>query len=407
MTRASGIRAVLVNTDPWIPLDGRLSAPAGSPQFPTILNVYHPAGPADGRYRWPLTAAFDAVNGTYRQPQWMVCGVDYRTGIDATVTPQAAVTGGVLNAALVALGGSIQNTNEIHFGTANANIGSPTTGWDFSVSNGLYTVITDADHITFQNCKFGFGSSTPAGTRAMFNPSFANFICKMCEFDGASFNNTAGAAVTPGLTPGLHLFQHCYFHNVWAINIADGPPNSGTTSCILQCDFCVFKDMGIGFYANGSHCDFVQDAISSGTPPHMTDQRFNFCLIYISLSTINTQGLSLLTAGANIVFGDAATVDSCGFILQGSPVNPGGITFPDHGMWVNWPIIFDRHWLATSAPIKVTNNYFDLGGALGQGSNNYLFYGNFNSLGPPFGGVLTQSNNVNCRDGTLFTAFDS
>src|SRR5215831_5671176 len=70
--------------DPFIFLDGRLNAPAGTPQYPTYFTSLNGISP------YPV------------RPPWHVAGVDYRVGISAgvslkdpaTINPKIATSSG-------------------------------------------------------------------------------------------------------------------------------------------------------------------------------------------------------------------------------------------------------------------------------------------------------------------------
>jgi hypothetical protein len=72
--------------DPWLALDGRSNAPAGTPQFATLLNNYVPGGTTPGRYFWPSTASLNVGTGNLQQPPWRVPGVDYAVGLKTNCT---------------------------------------------------------------------------------------------------------------------------------------------------------------------------------------------------------------------------------------------------------------------------------------------------------------------------------
>src|SRR6185437_9644796 len=85
----------------WANIDGSKNAPAGTPQFPTLLSGY---------------AA---------RPPWSVAGVDYHVGIDRSRYPTNAALkdpapGGTLAAALSSIGGTL-STNRITFNGSSAD----------------------------------------------------------------------------------------------------------------------------------------------------------------------------------------------------------------------------------------------------------------------------------------------
>jgi hypothetical protein len=82
-------------SDIWMYLDGRLNAPAGTAQYPNLLDRYVPSG-SPRRIR-PIGGSYLVSDVDRRQPPWMVAGVDYFVGcptpVGAFPTNKTAVIG--------------------------------------------------------------------------------------------------------------------------------------------------------------------------------------------------------------------------------------------------------------------------------------------------------------------------
>lgn len=341
----------------------------------------------------------------------MVAGVDYAVGIDSRATLTPAISGGVIHPTLVAQGAAFgPDPNAIYFNTPGVTVGTDTLAWDFSINAGRWCMIPNASTQTFKNCFFKFGTGTPAGSgRSVVNPSGDTVTFLNCEADGNAYDNEGGMFI-PGGTPGVHTWKHCYFHGAWNIYIQDGPPwNSGPSTTTIV-ENSVFHDGLTGFYSNGAHCDIVQFGQSNqgGTPLDYDDIEMNWNTVILDLPSINTQGYSLMTAANNVGFAKKIGASNNCFVLSGTPVNSLGGS--NSGLWVSWPIQIETPKLRANAPVLVSNNYMFLGGdgvtPATLACPSYLFYGDLNGFGPPYGGILSQTpNNVEMRSGTTLSAF--
>jgi hypothetical protein len=233
--RPIGNRSVVFNTasslDPWISLDGRLGAPPGAAQYPTLLNGYPTASPPNRRVRWPT------LTGT--QPQWQVAGVDYPVGIDRSKYPS--------NASLkdpntfFAAGGSfgIDDTNKIW--QVQASSPAVVDGVDFTIvrSAGIHAGvqfqlnITNTSTTTVSNCQFGYRMSG-------FTPiSFAGAgsVAGSCTFvnnviDGIGINglDVEGALAINLVNGGTTTFMYNWFKNMQGSPLTIG----GNTIAIVK-----------------------------------------------------------------------------------------------------------------------------------------------------------------------------
>lgn len=184
--------------DPWAALDGRLLAPAGTPQFPTILNKYgtgsaFAGAPVSGRYRWPNKITWPS-SGNFIQPQQMVPGVDYYVGIDQNLFPNN--TGLTPAASGVLPSGVTRSGNNITISGNNVTF----NGWDFTGFNVQYQ--QGVQNLVFSNCLF-YGSPgvfifRPVAAGSFFNLINSKFI--NCTVDGGCGSTTATGTFGSGVT---------------------------------------------------------------------------------------------------------------------------------------------------------------------------------------------------------------
>jgi hypothetical protein len=260
--------SVAVSQDPWINLDGRLNAPAGTSQFPTLLNTYHDVGVPDGRYRWPSTLAVYAATGNPGQPQFMVAGVDYHVGIDRNLYPT--------NASLKDPA-TISDPN-VGVDTVNKQLtitGPNVTldGYDYSLAGG-WQVIPQNDNITLSNSRWvvGTNNNVPIWAHGGTGPSNLMFI--NLEIDGAfNVNITPGTMITndgPGTT-----VKYCYVTS----SVGDHVNCNG--GGFIDIRFNLFKDNG----TPSAHPDWL--TIASGVYGPCT---VNFNCYWQSPSVLNGSG---------------------------------------------------------------------------------------------------------------------
>lgn len=197
-------------SDPWINLDGRLAAPTGTPQFPTLLDGY------------------------VARPPWRVAGVDYRTGISTGVTlkipgvdsPPANVT--------IDSGSSLFNVN----GTTTVD-GWDFTGWQCLVHAGT-PIVTNCD-FTLGGLKWLSGEAGNGGT------------IKYCVFDQTGDVAPPTALITIQ-RPGIYVIQYNWWNNSYHMHLQISDADVGTR---YDMRFNVFSHAGLG-HPFGAHGDFIQ-----------------------------------------------------------------------------------------------------------------------------------------------------
>lgn len=159
----------IVNADPWTSLDGRLNAPSGTAQYPSLLNGYPVASPPNARIRWPT------LSGT--QSPWMVAGVDYAVGppsgqtyTDPSVSPPA-------------------NTSFLN-GVLTVNADNVTiNGYDFTLYNSGVGVrlVCSHNNLTITNCKMnGAGTQNVGGVFAIIDFTGTALTITNTTIDGQS-----------------------------------------------------------------------------------------------------------------------------------------------------------------------------------------------------------------------------
>lgn len=142
-------------TDPWAALDGRLGAPAGTPQFAGLLDSY------------PF------------RPPWKVAGVDYKVGIDRSVYP----TNGDLRApgSFTPAGCSWSgNTLQID-GTGGITSGVVVDGFDFTGGGGVNIYHTRSPRVS--NSLFNKNSFLSGLNNQQAGVTSVGAHITKCEFD--------------------------------------------------------------------------------------------------------------------------------------------------------------------------------------------------------------------------------
>jgi len=290
-----GPLSVAGQTDPWAALDGRLNAPVGPIQFPTLLNGYPVASPPNARTRWPN-------NGT--QPPWEVAGVDYYVGVDRNLYP----TNGSLKDPRV--GGNLPAGASYLSGIVTVSSDNVTLdGFDFSL-DGVGMGIAVGDGSTsfpvgtiISNCYFQVQSNsakTPINIRTKGSPwtqRSGSTTVFNCEFDGGALAGFTNASQDMIFWQGGGTFTclYCYIHNVSWHGI-DFQSNNTTTTPIVK--YNVFSFWGV----NGGHGNaWYFESNSSGLSNAFSNGNFDFNLIHQPNNAALTgqdSGLSIFTTEA-------------------------------------------------------------------------------------------------------------
>lgn len=235
-------RAISGVGNPWSSVDGSLNAPPGTPQFPNLLNTYHPGGIPDSRYAWPSTRSLNISTGNFIQPQWKVAGVDYAVG--PRFTPL-----------------KVPGIDPDPSGTTTANGSFPQTmvvtgtdvsivGWDFT-QNGNWSVRVgtagqtgaQGANVTITDNKF-FGQSpiyfTVGGDG--FHLSHGSNVIKYNVFDGG--NTGSGGNPLLQLSHGDFTVQYNLLKQAWSDWIqAEGQEGVGTANLVVQFNLMMNSNM--------------------------------------------------------------------------------------------------------------------------------------------------------------------
>jgi hypothetical protein len=364
-------------TDPWTTLDGRLNAPSGTAQVPTILNGYPTASPPNARVRWPT------LTGT--QPQWEAAAVDYAVGIDRSIYPTNA---SLKDPAVVTPPtGVTPNTSARTFTVTGNNV--TLDGWDFSLEGG-WQVIVKADDCTIQNNNFLVGSNllTP-----ITDLGFAvnNTTIQKNIIDGAGLNNSQnGGLIQLGdggtLTIVYNQIQNAYYQFM-QVGV-----NSTTNLCLAMIvKYNLMKDAGLGNHLDSSvHGDWIQ-LFSSNTGTPTIDS------IEIAFNTIVAQSAFNSGQGFSIVSASGSTL-----ILLGGDISYNTAIVASSSGALNYAFIVDTTWLNGS--LTMTNNYVDPT----QTSGGWDYVGQFNggfhvtdAPTSPGSSVLNFSTTANWPPSTL------
>lgn len=196
-----------VSSDIWASLDGRANAPAGTPQYPTLLNAYPPS---TGRVRTGLSVVASQALGN-GQPPWMVAGVDYLVGppagqsfIDPSVSPPAGTS--------FSIGGL----------GAVLTVNSPNVvidGYDFSLPNSGAgcAIASSQDNLSILRSNFNQASTATGGGGAYIIAQSGNGLTmKYCTMDGGALapsSPTQSSLIKYSANAGTVTFQYNWFKN--------------------------------------------------------------------------------------------------------------------------------------------------------------------------------------------------
>jgi len=342
--------------------DGFVGAPAGTPQWPDILDAY------------------------VARPAWYVAGVDYHVGIDRTLYPTNASLKNPTSASLPA--GCSRNTTTHIWTITGDNV--VVDGWDFSLNGGWSVTADGGSNGVIKNCNFKV-TTTSQGGPLYVSSSATNFSILNNEIDG---NSTLNQAIGIGLiginAKGTTTVKYNWLKSAYGIGIVFSSIFGGET---LDIRYNLIEDAGIGF-SGGAHGDWIQCYNATGSPigPSTAEVicKFNLWRQTIPIASGRTQGLSLFSANSGATSGgcEIETIENNCFIAN-------------NGAYVNFAIIVDTTRLITSASIK--DNYFDptnIGSANG-GGGNWSFIGDYSGgNGGPYNGSVTTTGNTSMLDGT-------
>lgn len=353
--------------DPWASLDGRANAPAGTAQFPTLLNGYPTGSPPNARVRWPT------LTGT--QPQWMVAGVDYAVGVPSgtTLLDPATIT---TNSGQPIFATPASGTITIQ--GANAVLDSYDCGLTTATGGKSWNVVVKATNVTIQNCHFLDNSNNTFNAFISASGTATGLTVQYCELDGNRTNLSTSRQST-GSTQGTlisydqsgFLCQYNYLHSAnndvidsffnllvrW--NLISDISNASQDSDGTQMD-------PVGSTASGPQAVF-NTYYQPGTNTNLVNSGIKFDAQNTVGCTINNSVISNNT----IIFASGTAVNFY------SGVN----TNPSNGM-------------ATNATIQ--ENYFDPSASSGPRDKISCS----NSGTHAIGGTITCNGNINMNDGS-------
>lgn len=385
-TNASGSGTATIGVtgssgDPWASLDGRANAPAGTPQFPTLLNGYPIASPPNARIRWPSTGS--------TQSPWMVAGVDYYVGHDTTVTLQSPTTlNGAFGGAITVSGFNVNVASSI---PANSTIQNIDFGQNEGATNAYQLdVLSGVSGLTIKNCKFAVGLTNRNDMLHLANIGTQVINCK---FNGnkivTGFNNGAAIYGSGGINDFTALY--CWFKDI-AGDITDYGQN-----VIIK--YSLYDNPG-DFSVQGPdpHCDWLQ--MTDGTynltvqfntvrslPKPSSGQGFGFFSNTsgdFTISSVNCQYNTVITSGTapngqpNYIFQIAVNT------LANRLSSPGGAGY-------------------LTGTAEISNNFIDPRGTWANDAQAKVFLAD-TSAGPiKPGAVLNYTNNINMTNGATLT----
>ena len=338
----------VITVDPPLNLgDGSANAPAGTPQFSTLLNGYAAT------------------------PSWNVAGVNYAVGI-----PSGTVLKDPATAALPT--GVSRNLAGHTFTITGNNV--DLNGWDFSLEGG-WQVIINGNNDTIENSYFKIGSNAldPINTGGS---DIHSVTIKNNVIDGSGIKPSLNVGLIWLLDQGTSTIEYNLIENAYTTAIQESPSGStgsaSNTGQIIQ--YNVIANTGLGYTIDGSHGDFVQDfgVATSGTQVFDNIQINYNTLIENNPQTFG-QGLSVVTAAGNVnTYALQESVQNNTVVLS---VTPGNIAY---GIG-----IIDTTWLNGTAVFA--NNYVNPTGAL----YGPFFIGQYNGAGQdPTNAATAAGSNV-------------
>lgn len=265
------ITSLIQANDPWISLDGRLNAPAGSPQYPSLFNTYVPSGTAQGRYY--------LGQGGGRQPPWHVAGVDYAVGLS---NPNATFLDPTVN---TLPNGATYNAAGRYIRVNNDN--TTFTNWDFSApgldGQGVSLYTGGANNTVVQNCKFYRGPNLiAANNQFVIQCPSGSITVQYCYInDGGLASVGTSTVVSPPFfgSQGTNSSSSSSFqiYYCWVQYIICGHP--WEISIPVTDKYNLYDGMGYAPWAHGNGGLFV-GTNTLGTPAVIPNSVMQFrCLI--------------------------------------------------------------------------------------------------------------------------------
>lgn len=339
--------------DPWTNLDGRLNAPSGIPQRPTILNGYPLSSPPNVRIRWP--------NLVIGQPPWKAAGVDYPVGPRSTPLndPNTITT-------------TDDGINFYRVGNlVHCHANNTLSGYDMS---GGWSVEIDGDSVTIQDCHIVAPTAVVGSGKLIDDISGgSNLTLQYNILDG---NGVADFPVNCNASGTLTLLYN------YVLNSSSDMMNwSVSNDTIHQSLVCMFNLWDGGSDNPGAHADLYQT--QSGTRDNETVQ---FNTYYINNPAQGTQGLGVAdgtgtsrTVQCNVSYNTFVALGAAGGGALSYAIGLDGAQLAgEPGPWT----FYYNHCDPTTTPSGA--QFFKTAGTFGTGF-----------------GLSTSSNNVNMATGTV------
>jgi len=417
--------------DPWASLDGRLNAPSGSPQFPTLLNGYPTSTPPNYRVRWPSI-------GT--QPPWYVAGVDYYVGcpnitLNVVSIFTGVISGGVLTVSAMQsgtlpliVGTVVKNTGGVVLGTINSfgtglggngtynvtgsdvpsqtmvtipdgcdyatvnssnfcqvvTAGTTINGWDFGQGIGWQADV-QSNNITITNCKFKVLSTAPTPIQCETTSGITITYCTFDGNNGVNANDGIGSLVRLTASSNI-LIKYCYFLNGYSDGVDFG---TGTVGFTFQ--YNLMYDFGMGADKLG-HPDYIQCGFDSCTKYLCT---FNTFYQDVAPPQFGCQGTGIgATAGLGVINCAPQFNYNTGIAL------PACLSNESTGGGITYCVDIATASIASGNGYDVSRNYFDPRGFKGAGAPTNTNCVQFDVAPSASGGNKLWLPNTNMNDGT-------
>lgn len=338
--------------------DGFAGAPAGSPQFPTLLSGY--------------TAI----------PSWCVAGVGYAVGFATAPAKIPGVTSPP--SGMTCVSGTHTCTTD--------NSGVTVDGWDFSGGGGWALAIGNGTTVKNSNFLVGTNALPPlsSGGNAITGFTIINNV-----IDGAGIQTSPNVGVTEIFASGTGIIEYNYIKNAFAVLVQGGATAAGTS---LTIKYNILANAGQGAQCCAQHGDLLQ-LFGNGSFPAgvFSTLMVDYNLLLANASTAAGQGLSVLSAAGN-TNNSATSLDASN--------NTAIITQAFGGGIANGFAILDTTWLNGSGTMN--NNFIDCTACF-PSTTSWAFVGQLNGCGTATTNASTAAGNavVHFSNVNTFSQFGS
>lgn len=324
LSAADGATSTLVLPAPVVnsagtSADGSTNAPAGSPQFPSLLSNYK------------------------ARPPWKVASVDYAVGIDRSIYPTNAA---LKNPASISMAGVSVNATSHVVAISGSNV--VLDGYDFSLAGGWWLNISGGSNITVSNCNFLI-STNAISNCILRSGNSTNVTITKNIIDGAG---KGGQGLISSNGPGTTTITYNLIQNAAAepVVIATAAGAAPTQDWVFE--FNAIGNGGMAHISQGTHGDWIQAYNGSNAVTRSLSCNYNlFFQSATAAAGAYTQGLSLWSAGGNGGTVINQTVNNNTFVYTPAPPN---------GPYVNYGIILIPKNVQQN--ITCQNNYYDATG---------------------------------------------